>query len=205
MNKKARNLFSWMNPKLKVRRSSKYGKGVFAINNIKKNEILIVMGGYILTIEDDNKMRGYIADKAIEISDYFFIGPRNISDLKLMPQHYVNHSCNPNVGFKGHIFMVAMKNIKCGHEIFYDYAMVMQPDTRSNSYFKMKCECGSRNCRKHITEDDWELPYLQLKYNGFFNYFLQEKINNRSTKKLRKNNKSKLAPYQLKQAPWDKK
>jgi len=58
--------------------------------------------------------------------------------------------------------------IKKNDEIFYDYAMVMNPDERSNSYFKMDCECGSKKCRKVITEDDWEIPQLQKKYNGYY-------------------------------------
>ena len=166
--KKPKRMFSWMNPKLEVRETGKYGKGIFAKEEIKKGAMLIVMGGYILTIEDDNNLKGIVADKPIEISDYFFFGPRKASDLDLMPQHYINHSCDPNVGFKGQVFMVAIKNIKKNDEIFYDYAMVMNPDERSNSYFKMDCECGSKKCRKVITEDDWEIPQLQKKYNGYY-------------------------------------
>lgn len=195
-----RQMFSWMNPKLEVRDTDKFGKGVFTKSDVKKGEILIVMGGYILTIEDDNNLSGAVSDKPIEISDYFFIGPRKASDLDLMPQHYVNHSCNPNIGFKGQIFMVAMEGIKKDREIYYDYAMVMNPDGRSNSYFKMECKCGSKKCRKLITEDDWEIPRLQQKYDGYFQYFMQEKIN----KKL-KNKTKKGLKYKLKPAPWDKK
>lgn len=198
---KPKKTFSWMNPKLEVRETGKYGKGVFAKKNIKKEEIVMVMGGYILTIEDDNNLKGIVADKPIEISDYFFIGPPKPSDLELMPQHYINHNCDPNIGFKGQIFMVAIRDIKKGEEIFYDYAMVMNPDERSNSYFKMECKCGSRICRGIITEDDWEIPVLQKKYNGYFSYFLQEKINKGEIKK----NKTKRGlNYKLKPVPWNK-
>jgi hypothetical protein len=86
---KKKRTFSWMNPKLEVRETEKYGKGIFAKEFIKKNETMMVMGGYILTIEDDNSLRGIVADKPIEISDYFFIGPLKPSDLELMPQHYI--------------------------------------------------------------------------------------------------------------------
>lgn len=126
-------MFSWMNPKLEIKEAKKYGraltarksglskvyheigsysKSVFVREDIKKGEMLIVMGGYILTIEDDNNLKGIVADKPIEISDIFFIGPRKPSDIDRMPQCYVNHSCNPNAGFKGQIFMVAMRKIR---------------------------------------------------------------------------------------------
>lgn len=107
-------MFSWMNPKLEVRMTDRYGKGVFAKEAIKKGEMLFVMGGYILTIEDENNLKGVVADKPIEISEQFSIGPRKPSDLDRMPQHYVNHSCNPNAGFKGQIFMMAMRDIAGG-------------------------------------------------------------------------------------------
>lgn len=189
--------FSWMNPKLEIKKTDKYGLadlpkikrgkkiyekkpglgfGVYAKENIKKNSTLFVMGGYILTIDDENKLSGMVADKPIEVSEEFSIGPRKESDISLMPQHYVNHSCDPNTGFKGQIFMVAMKNIKKGEEIVYDYAMIMHTNDKSNSYFQFDCVCGSRNCRKVIGENDWKKKDLQKKYNGYFQYYLQEKI-----------------------------
>lgn len=193
-----------MNPKLEVRRTEKYGKeirpkfqgekkvyentgemgeGVFAKKDIKKDETLMVMGGYILDIGDENKLEGIVADKPIEISENFSIGPLKPSDMKLMPQHYINSSCDPNAGFKGQIFLVAMRDIEKGEEIVYDYAMVMHSNDKSNSYFKIKCLCGSEKCRGYITEDDWKIPELQKKYDGYFQYFLQEKINKDKIKK----------------------
>lgn len=187
-----------MNPKLEVKKTSKYGhgnfpvekggkkkyrndtgegNGVFAKEKIRKGETLFVMGGYILTIEDENSLKGIVADKPIEISESFSIGPHKASDLQKMPQHYVNHSCNPNTGFDGQIFMVAMKSIKEKEEIAYDYAMVMHANKDSDSFFTFECKCGARNCRKVVGENDWKISELQEKYNGFFQHYLQKKIN----------------------------
>jgi hypothetical protein len=173
----AKQPFSWMNPKLEIKRTSKYGKGVFAKEAIKNGSILFVMGGYILTIEDENNLQGVVADKPIEISEWFSIGPRKPSDLPRMPQHYVNHSCRPNAGFQGQIFMVATRKVRGGEEIAYDYAMVMHSNKKSDTYFKIKCLCGTRKCRGYITEDDWRISELQKKYDGYFQWFIQEKIN----------------------------
>ena len=175
--------FSWMNPNLEVRDTEKYDKGVFALDDIKKDEILFVMGGYILNIIDENNLKGEVADKPIEISEWFSIGPVKESDIDLMPQHRVNHSCNPNAGFKGSIFMVAMKKIKKGEEILYDYAMITQSNPNSKDFFTMKCECGSRNCRGEFKENDWMIKTLQKKYDGYFQWYLQEKINKIKNKK----------------------
>jgi hypothetical protein len=176
--------FSWMNPKLEVRNTGKYGKGVFVRRGlIKKNEMLFVMGGSILTIADENRLRGVVADKPIEISEYFSIGPRSPAELKRMPDHYVNHSCQPNAGFKGQIFLVAMRAIRAGREVTYDYAMVMHPNVKSTSYFTMKCFCGHPSCRKLISEDDWQIPALQRQYDGYFQWYLQEIINQQNRRR----------------------
>src|SRR6056297_3416686 len=97
MNKSKPQIFSWMNPKLEIVKTEKYGKvnlptlvenkkvyktqkgdgfAVIAKFNLKKNEVLFVMGGYILSIEDENQLSGIIADKPIEVSEEFSIGPR---------------------------------------------------------------------------------------------------------------------------------
>lgn len=201
----SQQLFSWMNPKLEVRETNKYGHanvptfkngkkvykneqgdglGVFVKENIKKNEVLFVMGGYILSIEDENNLKGIVADKPIEISENFSFGPRKPSDLPLMPQHYVNHSCNPNAGFDGQVFMVAIKPIKSGDEIAYDYAMVMHSSKDSDSLFTFDCLCDSKKCRGKISENDWKNKELQTRYNGYFQHFLQKKISKiQNTKK----------------------
>ncbi len=172
-----RQYFSWVSPKVEIRETKKYGKGVFAIEDIGKDEEVMVMGGYILTIDDENNLKGVAEDKPIEISDKFSIGPRNEEDLEKMPQHFINHSCEPNLGFKGQLFIVAMRDIKKGEEISYDYAMVMNSNEDSSTYFKMKCLCGSTDCRNEIAEDDWKILELQKKYDGYFQWFLQDKIN----------------------------
>ena len=69
-----------------------------------------------------------------------------------------------------------MKDIEAGIEITYDYAMVMFRNEKSKHYFKMLCKCGSDNCRRIITEDDWKLPDLQKRYDGYFQPFIQDKI-----------------------------
>lgn len=172
-------MFSWMNPKLEVRQTDRYGRGVFAKELVAKGEMLFVMGGYILTTEDDNALRGEVADKGIEISEKFMIGPRSPEDLERMPEHYVNHSCDPNAGFKGQIIMVALRKILASEEVTYDYAMVSFPDPESNTFFRMECLCGSRHCRGWFAEDDWEIPELQERYSGYFQWYLEEKIRRR--------------------------
>ncbi len=83
---------------------------------------------------------------------------------------FFNHSCNPNVGVRGEITFVAMRNIKPGEELTIDYAMI------DDDNYKMKCNCGAENCRKVITGKDWKRRDLQRKYGQYFSKFLLEKI-----------------------------
>lgn len=165
-----------MNKELEVKDTEKYGKGIFATKDIAAGDTLIVMGGYIIDIEAENNLDEFQIDKPIEISDEFSFCPQQPSDMDLMPQHYVNHSCEPNTGFKGSNFMVAMRDIKAGEEILYDYAMIIASNPDSENYFEMECTCGTTSCRKVVNEEGWMDPVLQKKYAGYFQYYIEEKI-----------------------------
>lgn len=168
--------YSWMNPVLEVRDTGQYGLGVFARADVSKDKTLFVAGGSILTLEDEDNLPPECADMPIEISEWFSIGPRTPEEIPLMPQHYVNHSCDPNAGWKGQLFIAAMRDIRAGEEICYDYAMVMQSNDRSSTYWTMPCRCGSPACRGQIAENDWMRPELQARYDGWFAWHLQRKI-----------------------------
>lgn len=76
---------------------------------------------------------------------------------------YINHSCNPNVGFDNDFNFVAIRTIGLGEELTWDYGF-----DETNPNFKMNCRCRSKNCRHIITGNDWKflikrktiLPYL---------------------------------------------
>ncbi|MDO8486171.1 MAG: SET domain-containing protein [Candidatus Staskawiczbacteria bacterium] len=171
-NTKKKRMYSWMNPKLEVRDTEKYGKGVFAKEKLKKDEMLAVFGGYIMTLDEESKLPPKIRDSAHQIGDDIVIGVNRGADKQRVD--FFNHSCNPNAGFKGQIFLVAMRDIKSNGQVTLDYAMTLGGEIP----YQLKCFCGLKNCRKIITNHDWKNFRLQNKYKGYFQYYLQEKINN---------------------------
>lgn len=179
MSQKQRPAFSWLNPKCEIRDTEKRGKGVFAKASIRKGEIVCVAGGYVLTTEDEKWFGGEMADKPVEVEDDFYLGPRTDADIPLTPQVYINHSCDPNTGIKGQILYVAMRAISPDEEVCIDYAMSLSANPRSKLVFEFPCQCGKPNCRKILTEEDWKLPELQRRYDGWFSWYLQEKIDAR--------------------------
>lgn len=170
----SRGGFSYINPKIKKGYSPIHGRGVFAREDIKKGEILTLSGGIIITkkqmLQFYKEWGKIIKDYTVKVWDNLFIFS-SLKDTDLEIDDLVNHSCNPNAGIKGQIALVAMRDIKRGEEITYDYAMT---DSDPMDYFV--CHCGAKNCRKVVTGNDWKRKDLQRRYRGYFSLYLEEKI-----------------------------
>jgi len=169
MNKKINN---WLSPKIEPRKSKKHGRGEFAFENIKKGELLAIFGGHVMTRLERNNLSENVRYLALGVDKEFFIGPKSADELD--DADFFNHSCDPNAGLKGQIFLVAMRDIKKDEEITFDY--VMSCAQNDNRRVLFECECGLPNCRKEITNHDWKNPELQQKYKGYFSYYIQRDI-----------------------------
>ena len=96
---------------------------------------------------------------------------------------YENHSCNPNVGLRGEITFVAIRDINKDEELTTDYAFI------DNEDYKFEFTCGSKNCRKIVTGYDWKIKELQDKYYNYFSQYLKEKIDEERRLEAEKNEK----------------
>jgi uncharacterized protein len=83
---------------------------------------------------------------------------------------YLNHSCDPNLGMRGEITFVAMRDIGPGEELTHDWAMTDDDD------YSIECNCGAPDCRKTLTGKDWQRRDLQKRYAGYFSAYLARKI-----------------------------
>jgi hypothetical protein len=163
---------NWLNPKVEPRKSNKEGNGEFAIKDIKKDEIVAIFGGHVMTRTEKNNLPENVKYLPIGIDDDMFIGPKSMEEID--DADWFNHSCEPNAGIKGQIMLVAMRNIKVGEEITYDY--VMSCSQKGEKRILFNCECEANNCRKEITNQDWKKPELQQKYKNYFSAFVQRNI-----------------------------
>jgi SET domain-containing protein len=96
------------------------GLGLFAGENIKKGEIIIEYIGDILTKEEADKIN--TNQYLFEVSRNRTIDGRSRGNIA----RYANHSCEGSENAesdvkKGRVFIKAIKNIKEGEEITYDY------------------------------------------------------------------------------------
>jgi SET domain-containing protein len=162
--------FSWTNPKVKIGSSKIHGKGVLATKNIKRGETVAVFGGHVILMSELKRLPKKIQDEGMQIDKKCVLGIKKMSELE--DASYFNHSCDANAGCKGQISLVAMRDILKGEEVTFDYAM----DLHDAKWYKLRCNCGSKNCRKIITDQDWKNPELQKRYKGFFQWYIQEKI-----------------------------
>lgn len=164
---------SWINKKLDLKEIAGCGYGVFSTKKIKKGETLAISGGHIIPATEEAKLSNKINDHGLQVSEEMVLGMKNEAELEYAC--FFNHSCDPNAGIKGQIFMVAMRDIERGEQITFDYAMTLHK-VKGLPPYKMKCLCGSKICRGIVTDSDWKIPALQKKYAGYFQWYLEEKI-----------------------------
>lgn len=161
---------SYRSPKTEVRESKIHGRGLFAIADITKNEIVAVKGGHIVdrkTLRE--KITSVLGPVEIQIDDELFIAPVTEEERE-WSMLYLNHSCDPNLGMRGEITFVAMRDIHAGEELTHDWAMTDDDD------YSVQCKCGVSDCRKTLTGRDWQRPDLQKRYAGYFSDYLARKI-----------------------------
>lgn len=124
-----------LNKNTKPKRSSA-GIGLFAGENIEKGEFIIEYVGEIMTRKEaDEKGGKYLFETS---SNRVIDGTARSNKAR-----YINHACKPNAEVeieRGHINAYAIKNIKDGDEIVYDYGKEY-----TDEYCK-PCLCSS--CKK---------------------------------------------------------
>ncbi len=152
-----------------VKESPKGGKGFFAKEDIAKDEIVAIKNGHIVDKQEAVRLDNELGDFSLQISDEFYICPKTKEEIKDIVI-FINHSCEPNIGMDGQINYIAMRNIKAGEELCMDYAMAIDGN------YQLACNCGSENCRRIITGEDWKNEALQKKYDRYFSWFIYKKI-----------------------------
>jgi hypothetical protein len=78
------------------------------------------------------------------------------------PERFINHCCDPNTFTRtiaGDRYVVALREIRPGEEITYDYCINGDGDTAWD------CSCDSPECRKHHLSGFFHLPSdVQARY-----------------------------------------
>jgi len=160
---------TYRSPKIGVHEDSLEGRGVVALQDIAREEVVAVKVAHLITRDEIEQITAEVGDYALQIDDNFYLSPRNTDEIDDMSV-FINHSCDPNIGFRGQVVYVAMRDIRAGEELCHDYSM-----ERSDNY-ALDCHCGSSLCRGKVTGQDWKIPELQRRYRDYFSIYLSNKI-----------------------------
>jgi SET domain-containing protein len=117
------------------------GLGLFATKPIKKRSRIAEYKGPLLDFKTAEKAENRGNRYLYEISKNFTID----GSLRSNVARYANHSCNPNAdtyAVKHRVFIRALRDIKPGEEIVYDYGT----DYLKNVIGRSNCKCS--RCRK---------------------------------------------------------
>jgi len=182
-----------------VKRSSIHSRGVFAKKNIPQGtRIIEYVGDKITKKESDRRADIPISlnkkCKTVGAVYIFELNKRNDIDgfVSYNTARFINHSCSPNcetVILRGHIWIIALRDIKKGEELSYNYGY------RYDGSDEHICYCRAHNCVGYILSDDhWPKLKKDLikKYNVDANLlFPWVKIKNAKTKTRRNRKKAK--------------
>lgn len=137
----------------KVKQSKTHGNGVFAARNIPKGTCIFEYLGQRITPEEADEKHPTNPDDPFH-TFFFAISSGKVIDggVKGNDARWINHSCVPNCeaqeNEKGtRVYIVALRDIKRGEELFYDYGLVMDGRLTKKRKLEYQCLCGHDTCR----------------------------------------------------------
>ena len=154
-----------------VRNSKIHGKGVFALATIRKGTRLIEYVG--------RRIPEKFADEVYAEEDgkpshtfLFSLDNGDVIDATVggNSSRWINHSCAPNCEAVGedddgeeHIFIEAIRPIKAGEELAYDYSFEFDEPHTKELEQTYPCRCGVSACRGTILVEKKEKPKKKTK------------------------------------------
>jgi hypothetical protein len=175
-------------PKITVGDSLIHGKGIFANEKIRKDDIILQFDDSRI-VDEENPLKPELGEQEHHC-DYLAGG--KVVLLK-SPERYINHSCTPNAYIKwieGKRYLLARRNLKQGEEIYVDYCI------DCSGGVDLTCNCSSKDCRKEVYTDFFRLPLgKQIEYFEYLSqWYIEEhpeeyEYLNRTIKRLKNSNK----------------
>ncbi|MEK7530987.1 MAG: SET domain-containing protein [Patescibacteria group bacterium] len=154
-------------PAVELSKSTISGIGLVAKRDVSAGEVVVVELGPTINrvfIEIIESVTGYECNLCIGWDAYILHAPLH-EDYQ---GGYINHSCDPNVGLLANGIWCAIRDISKDEEVVCDYGTF---ETRPG--WVMDCTCGSENCRKTITFEDYKKEELRQRMGKWFAPYLR--------------------------------
>lgn len=126
-----------------VVKSARNGRGLFATRAFKANRDILHIAGRIYDADVLWDRGGKFADNCYRFGPETYLDPGNGAG------RWVNHSCDPSAAVRkenNRLYLFAARPLRAGEEVTIDYSTILGDD----DIWVMKCNCGSRRCRKRV-------------------------------------------------------
>ena len=140
-----------------VKKSNIHSRGVFAKKNIPEGVRIIEYVGEKITKKEAERRAEIPFEKSKECINHgavyiFELNKRYDIDgnVPYNTARFINHTCEPNCEtllMRGHIWIVAIRDIKQGEELSYNYGYSFE------DYESHKCHCKKVNCVGYILDE----------------------------------------------------
>lgn len=138
---------------LKISKSAKHGRGIYATQMIPKGVRVIEYVGKLVSVAVSENLalrQQQRAEKHGTGHVYMFTLNSKYDldgNVPWNPARLINHSCDPNCevyNIKGHIWITTRRAVRAGEELTYDYGFNMD-------YWQDHiCRCGTKKCLGYI-------------------------------------------------------
>jgi SET domain-containing protein len=138
-------------PLVEVRNSPVHGRGVFAVQPIRKGtRILEYLGDRVSHEAADTRYEDH--DENDNHTFLFIVDKKTVIDAGVggNDARFINHQCEGNcesVIENRRVFIDAVRDIEPGQELGYDYEIGREKDDPPNVDEIYACRCGSPKCR----------------------------------------------------------
>lgn len=134
-----------------VRHSKIHGNGVFATRKIPEGARIIEYQGKRISWKEA------VRRENLKPADCFHTFFFSLESGRIIDggdegndSRWINHSCEPNCEAReedGKVFIHALRDIKRGEELFYDYGLIMEQRHTPALKKAYQCLCGTPSCR----------------------------------------------------------
>jgi len=135
-----------------VHRSPIHGSGVFAKRKIPPGTRILEYVGEVIDSEEADRRHPVNPDDPFH-TFFFALATGKVIDggVRGNEGRYINHSCEPNCEAEetddGRIFVVSLRPIWRGEELYYDYGLVLDERQTAKLKKQYECRCGTPSCR----------------------------------------------------------
>lgn len=140
-------------PRIAVKTSRIHGRGVYAARRLKAGERIIEYKGERISWKEADRRPSSDPDDPHHTFFFSLSDGKTVIDANVGGNvaRWINHSCDPNCETEesddGRVYIHAMRDIRAGEELNYDYGLVIEERLTPTLKKSYACHCGAKNCR----------------------------------------------------------